>query len=266
MTSPLVHEFPVDGPIDVTVQNLRGTLVLRAEHGTVARVELTPHGEAARALAERMRIRCEDGRLRVDAPADEARSLGGGLSGLFRPAGEDGAPLSDRIAESVRSMVRSAEGLTGQLDVTVVVPAGSRAVLDDGAGEIAVHGVLGRLEARTGAGDIRVERGAEERTRLSSGTGDLQVGELAGEASLSTGAGDVRVRRAVQGRLNARSGLGDVEISVAPGTAARLDLATGFGERDVRLTPVEGAGDAERTLEVEARTGKGDVRVMRAEG
>lgn len=266
MTSPLVHEFTVAGPIDVTVQNLRGTLTLRAEHGTAARVELSPRGDAARALAERMRVRCEDGRLRVDAPADEAQRLGGGLSGLFRSTADAGSPLSDRIAESVRSVVRSAEGLSGQLDVTVVVPVGSRAVLDDGAGEITVHGLLSRLEARTGAGDIRVERTAEERTRLSSGTGDLLVAEQSGEATLTTGAGDVRVRRALAGRLTARSGLGDVEISVVPGTAAKLDLATGFGERDVRLTPTEGAGAAERTVEIEARTGKGDVRVMRAEG
>jgi hypothetical protein len=52
---------------------------------------------------------------------------------------------------------------------------------------------------------------------------------------------------------------------VLPGTAARVDLATGLGDRDVRLTPADGAGEAERTLVIEGRTAKGDLRVLRAE-
>ncbi|APX33768.1 hypothetical protein BH708_14805 [Brachybacterium sp. P6-10-X1] len=58
---------------------------------------------------------------------------------------------------------------------------------------------------------------------------------------------------------------GDVTIRVAQGTTAHLELATGFGDRDVQLTPVDSAGAAERTLEIEAKTGKGDLRVLRAD-
>ncbi|GAA1488675.1 DUF4097 family beta strand repeat-containing protein [Brachybacterium sacelli] len=296
------HEFTATGPIDVSVQNVRGAVVLRAEHGTDVRVELFAHGEAARELAERMTISFEHDRLVVDAPSDEFGRVGGDLGDFFRSFGNrDGTPLSDRLADGVRSLVRGAEGLTGALDVTVVVPGGSRAVLVDGAGEISVHGALAVLEARTGAGELTIDQGAQERSRLTTGTGDIQVGsahgdfvartgtggiqvgraagflaattgtgnvdlrEIAGEVSVTTGVGDITVQRATSGHFAARSGLGDVTIHVTPGTATRLELATGFGDRDVQLTPTEGAGEAERTLEIEARTGKGDLRVLRAE-
>lgn len=295
------YAFTAAGPIDLSVQNLNGAITLRAEHGTAVRVELTPHGKAAQELAERTTISFEQDRLDVDVPGDEFRQSGGDLGDIFRAFGSGGAPLSDRLAEGVRSLVRGAESFGGELDITVVVPTGSRAVLAHGTGEITVAGELHTLDARLGTGSLSVDRGAEERSRLTTGTGDIHVGpapgdvvartgtgdvhlgratgfasvttgtgevdiqELTGEASVTTGVGDIAVRRAASGRFTARSGLGDVAIHVAPGTAVRLELATGFGDRDVQLDPADGAGAAERTLEIEARTGKGDLRVLRAD-
>lgn len=299
------YEFTAAGPIDLSVQNLDGAITLRAEHGTAVRVELTPHGKAAQELAERTTISFEHDRLVVDVPGDEFRQSGGDLGDIFRAfgsgSGSGGAPLSDRLAEGVRSLVRGAGSFGGELDITVVVPTGSRAVLAHGTGEITVAGELHTLDARLGTGSLSVDRGAEERSRLTTGTGDIHIGpapgdvvartgtgdvhlgratgvasvttgtgevdiqELTGEASVTTGVGDIAVRRAASGRFTARSGLGDVAIHVAPGTAVRLELATGFGDRDVQLDPADGAGAAERTLEIEARTGKGDLRVLRAD-
>lgn len=302
-SGPGTYEFTAAGPIDLGVQNLNGAITLRAERGTAVRVELTAHGRAGRELAERTTVAFEHDRLDVDVPADEFRQVGGDLGDVFRSfsRGGDGAPLSDRLAEGVRSLVRGAEGFGGELDITVVVPTGSRAALAHGTGEITVDGELRTLDARLGTGSLSVAKGAEERSRLSTGTGDIHLGpapgdvvartgtgdvrlgraagfasvttgtgevdiqELTGEASVTTGVGDIAVQRAVSGRFTARSGLGDVAIHVAPGTAVRLELATGFGDRDVQLDPADGAGAAERTLEIEARTGKGDLRVLRAD-
>lgn len=281
---PLTHEFTAAGPIDLNVQNLRGAITLRAEHGAAVRVELSPHGPAGQKLAERLTVRFDQSRLTVDVPSDEFSRVGADVGGFFRTFGtDDGTPLSDRLADGVRSLVRGAEGLKGELDITVLVPAGSRAVLHDGAGDVRVHGALARLDARAGAGDLALERGADEGSRVSTGAGDISVGSSASDLAANTGTGDIRVdraeghvamnagigdisvRRALSGRLTARSGLGDVTIHVAPGTATRLDLATGFGERDVQLDPTDGAGEAERTLMVEAKSGKGDLRILRAD-
>lgn len=282
---PIVHEFTATRPIDATVQNLRGDLIVRAEPGTAVRVELTPRGDAGRELAQEMQIRFESDRLFVDAPSEGAQVFGGSMSDLLRGLGGEsgGTTWSDRLAAGLRSARRGIEGLAGALDITVLVPAGSRVVLHDGAGDVRVHGALATIEARTGAGDLTLCRGGEESTRLTTGTGNITAGpfsgtlsattgtgdvaleESTGRASITTGVGDVLVRSAVSGHLGIRAGLGDVRIHVAAGTATHLDLATGLGDRDVQLTPTDGAGAAERTLEVEAKTGKGDLRVLRAE-
>lgn len=312
---PIVHEFVASGPIDANIQNLRGDIALRAEPGTAVRIELRPADEAGRELAQRMRVRFDQERLTVDAPADEAQRFGDLVMGLGRGTGSWG----EKISRGLRSAARGVAGLTGQLDLVIVVPARSRLVVHAGAGDVVVTGALARLEARTGAGDIALEHGAEEESRLTTGTGDITVGaaagdvhattglgditlapvtgavrattgtgdivlapvggrigattgtgdvdlaELDGEATVTTGVGGISIRRARSGHLHARSGLGDVTVRVAPGTAARVDLATGLGERDVRLTPTDGAGTAERTLVIEGRTAKGDLRVLRAE-
>ena len=282
--APLSHEFSASGPIDLNVQTLRGAITLRAEHGTAVRVQLTPHGDAAQELVERLTVRFEHDRLTVDMPSEGFGAVGGDIGGFFRSFGEQGATgFSDRIAQGMRSLARGAEGLGSRLDIAVMVPTGSRAVISDGAGDVNIHGLLARLEARTGTGDLTLDRGAEEANRLSTGagtitvgpvagdlvaktgTGDLSVAEAQGEVSLTAGVGDVTVRRAISGRLTVRTGLGDVLIQVEPGTATHLDLATGLGSRDVSLTPADGAGEAERTLESEAKSGTGDLRVRRAE-
>lgn len=280
---PIRHEFIAAGPIDANIQNLRGTITVRAEHGTRVGVELIPRGEAGAQLATRMRVRFDAERLTVDAPADEAHRVGVGLGDLFSVRGRGGSlPFTDRLAESFRSAVRGVEGLLGGLEIRVVLPAGSRVVVSDGVGDLEITGSLARLEARTGTGDLHVRNAAEESTRLTTGTGDVTLGEATGQVHATTGTGDLRldrlegtatlsagvggvtVREARSGSLTARSGLGDVELRVAAGTAVHLDLATGLGEQDVRLTPADGAGAAERTLEVHARSGKGDLRVLRA--
>lgn len=278
---PVVHEFVADGPIDLNVQNLRGRIEVRAEHGTAVRVELSPRTVAGRELVDRMTVRFEHGRLSVDVPQSEAGFLGAGVGGFFRSFSGDGAPFSDRLADGVRSLVSGAEGLTSEIGMEIVVPTGSRVVLTTGFGDLRVSGVLARLDAKTGAGDVDLERSAEERTRAATGKGDVAVGPVRGDADLKSGmgavraadvdarlavtcgAGDVRIVRAVGGRLELRTGKGEIEVSVARGTAVNVDLATGLGERDVRLTPAEGAFGAERTLVVDAKTGMGDVRLLR---
>lgn len=170
----------------------------------------------------------------------------------------------------------------GAGDIAVERGADESVRVESGAGGIAVGPTSGDLRAKSGSGDVvlgpvggavTVSTGAGDivlgpvggHLAATTGAGDVDLAELSGEATVTTGTGGITVRLARSGLLRARSGVGDVTVHVAPGTATRVDLATGLGERDVRLAPVEGAGDAERTLVVEVRTAKGDLRVLRAE-
>lgn len=170
----------------------------------------------------------------------------------------------------------------GAGDIAVERGADESVRVESGAGDISVGPTTGDLRAKSGSGDVRlgpvggaakVSTGAGDialgpvggQIAATTGTGDVALDGLAGEATLTTGVGDITIRTALSGHLRARSGVGDVTVHVAPGTATRVDLATGLGERDVRLAPVDGAGDAERTLVIEGRTAKGDLRVLRAD-
>jgi len=283
--SPSVHEFTAEGPIDLDLQNLRGGVTVRAEHGTAVTITLTPRDTAARKLIDQVPVRFMNDRLIVDVPATQEAHLSTGLGDLLRSfgTGEAGASWSDRLADGVRHLARGAEGLVGELDIDVVVPAGSRATVSTGAGAVRASGTLARLGLKTGAGDLHLERGADRSTRLTTGVGDIVVeGPSTADMSVHTGAGDVTLQRtdgevevftglgditvtcARSGHLSTRSGMGDIEVRVPSGTATRLELATGLGDRDVQLTPTDGAGAAERTLEVDAKTSKGDLRILRA--
>jgi hypothetical protein len=174
------------------------------------------------------------------------------------------------------------EIVAGAGDLTVERGADESVRVESGAGDISVGPTSGDLRAKSGSGDLRLGPvgGAAKATTgagdialgpvggqiaATTGSGDVDLAELSGEATITTGTGDITVRLARSGHLRARTGVGDVIVHVAPGTATRVDLATGIGERDVRLSPADGAGDAERTLVVEGRTAKGDLRVLRAE-
>lgn len=298
--APIIHEFTASGPIAADISSQRANITLRAEPGTAVRIELRPLDEAGRELAEQIVPRFDRGRLVLEDPKDET----GEISGIFsdfardlgrdfgRDFGRDGAggaehgdrsSWADRLASGMRAIRRTTAHCTGALEILVIVPEGSSADLRGNLGGVAVSGALSRIDARVGAGSLRLERSAEDLTRLTvgpgaivvgtavgalevtSGSGDLSFEEISGKVSITSGTGAISVRRALAGAMTVRSGSGAVTVGVAPGTAAHLDLATGSGRREVDLSPAAGAGDAERTFSLQVRTGRGDLRVLRAD-
>lgn len=196
-------------------------------------------------------------RSRVDLRAGSGDVVvSGALARLGIASGAGDIAVERGADESVR--VESGAG-----DISVGPTAGDLRA-KSGTGGVVLGPVDGAAQAATGAGDI-VLGPVGGSIAATTGAGDVDLAELSGEATITTGTGDITVRLARSGLLRARSGVGDVTVHVAPGTATRVDLATGLGERDVRLAPVDGAGEAERTLVVEGRTAKGDLRVLRAE-
>ncbi|MFC0675877.1 hypothetical protein [Brachybacterium hainanense] len=266
--APLIRSFTADGPIDVNIQHVRGNVTIRAEHGHGIRVELHPRGEAGRELASRMQIDFSGGHLRIDAPADEASHVSASFGDLFRGSGDEppaGASFADKLGATLRTLVRSAGGIGSSLDIEVIVPTDSRAVASLAVGDIRASGRFGRVDLKGATGNVEVEE-VDGESSVATGTGNVAIGVLRGQASATTGTGGVLVRRAERGTLRSRTGVGDIEVRVLEGTATRLDLASGLGRRSVDLTPTGSvAPETGRTLEIEARTGTGNIRIQRAE-
>ncbi len=171
-------------------------------------------------------------------------------------------------------------GSSGSVDLRVELPAGSRVTVKSAMGAVHCSGPLGESQIKTGLGDIDVERA--ESARLTTGMGDIEVGHVTGPAELSTGTGairagevsgamkiknangDVRVAEAVRGSVQARTGYGQIEVGIASGTAAWLDLSTGWGEVRNELDRSGPPKPGEESVEVRAHSGYGDITITRA--
>jgi DUF4097 and DUF4098 domain-containing protein YvlB len=185
-----------------------------------------------------------------------------------------------------------------EIDVDVVLPAGSSVAARTTAGEITCTGRLGAADLESKHGDLRLDRAGSLRARTSSGNvvaaavdgetevttayGNVRVGEAAGPTRIGTGYGDVTVDRAldsltgstkygqvrvgevVRGSLVLETAYGEVEAGVREGTAAWLDVHAGAGHIRNTLTETEGPEDAAETVEIHARTSYGDILIRRA--
>jgi hypothetical protein len=61
----------------------------------------------------------------------------------------------------------------------------------------------------------------------------------------------------------AQTGLGGVDIAIPDGTAAWLDLHTGYGQLRNMLDTAEPAGPDDDRVDVRARSGYGDITIRR---
>lgn len=286
------HTFDASEPISLSVRGARGDLTVRTTSEPQASVRL----EAVRAdVLERATVRMEGGELVIDIAGGQVSGVGDDLSGLA----SGGGSWSDRLSKGLRSLGGGFKGVTERIDISVSLPEHSSVKATLGAGDILIDGRLAVVSVGTGGGDLRcpaevlqlrLSSGAGDitcreisetgristaagdlrvetvsgRADLKSGAGDVTVGLLDGEAELKSGAGEVRVESARAGRLRARAGTGGVTVQVPEGTATRIEASTGMGQKTIDLQPTDGAGAAERTLELDLKSGIGDLRVTRA--
>jgi hypothetical protein len=146
---------------------------------------------------------------------------------------------------SVGAVVGDAEVATGSGQVRIGEIDGA-AVVQNSNGSTDLGTVTGALRVRTANGDISVER-AESGVDVKTSNGTIRIGEVAHDA------------------VTARTSTGDVEIGVAAGSAARLDLKTGYGRVRNELDEAgDGPAGSDSTVEVHAQTGFGDITVRRA--
>jgi hypothetical protein len=171
------------------------------------------------------------------------------------------------VAPKPRSWLSRGDG--GSIDVTIELPAGSKA---HGAGQstdFRCEGRLGDCRIKTGLGHIALELAHD--LSLKTGIGDISVDHVTGHAEITVGSGDVRLREpdgsAVIKNSNGDTWVGvaggDLRISAANGSiavdAARGSVVAKSSNGDVRLGEV-----ARGSIVLETRLG--DVEVGIPEG
>lgn len=283
-----MRTFPTPHPVDVLVDVTGFDLRVRAADVAEATVELRPHDPGKPAdveLAERTTVDLVDGRLVLRSPrtvrarlrnlvtagprADVSLTVPTGSSlevrgwGDIAVRGELGAvDLDTSLGDIALDRVGRLRAKTSMGDIRADATTGPADVRTS-AGSIRVERATAGLTARTAAGDVLVGHGDGE-LHLTTSAGDVRVDRALASVSATTSAGDVRLGSVRRGTATATSSYGSIEIGIAEGTAAWLDVTTRCGAVRSELDQSDGPGDADRTVEVRATTGFGDVVLRRS--
>jgi hypothetical protein len=217
----MMQKFDTTGPIATVLDVPAGRIQLIAADraDTTVDVRATDPGKSRDVqAAEQTTVTFADGVLRVTAPAPRNKLLG--------------AP--------------------GSVEVTVQLPAGSRAEATAAATELRAVGRLGDLAFDGAYRQIKIDEAAS--VRLTAVAGDVEVGRLTGPAEISTTRGAIRITEAVRGAMVLTTQQGDITVTAAAGTSGTLDAGTSHGRVSNTLT---NHGSPE--LVITATTAQGDI-------
>ncbi|WP_310728246.1 DUF4097 family beta strand repeat-containing protein [Streptomyces sp. N2A] len=276
-------DFETPEPVSATVEFDIGAVRIIAGKRTDTVIEVLP-ADAADATdvraAEQTKVTCAGGTLQVKGP--RKRSLFGRSGSvdvrIELPAGSDvhgTSPMGDfhctgrlgecRIKTSYGD-VHVDEAHTAFLrtdlgDIHVSRVTGDAEVI--AAGRIEVGEVEGAATVKNGNGATTIGEVTGDLTANSS-NGRLSVGVAHGGVEAKTAHGGIHIGELVRGRANLLTATGDIEVGIRAATAAWLDVHTRLGGVRNTLTPFDGPGAGEETVEVRARTGVGNIEIRRA--
>lgn len=153
--------------------------------------------------------------------------------------------------------------------------------VDTGAGRVAADVVSGNAEIHTGSGKVRIDEvdgtvvvkssngdvaiaTATGDVRVRSANGDIAVDRAAAGVDARTANGDIRLGTVTRGLVELGTSMGELEIGIAEGTAAQLEVHTGFGRVHNELDGSTGPGKAAETVTVRAHTSFGGITIHRS--
>jgi DUF4097 and DUF4098 domain-containing protein YvlB len=274
---------PVRARVDIEMGDIR--VVAGAAGETVVDVVPTdPSSEKDRRAADATRVTCSDDRLEVIGPRRNAligpsRKSGSIQVSIALPAG---SALEART--SMGSIVT--DGALGEVSAKtsmgdVQLQDATSADLKSGFGDVTARHVAGDVRCSTGSGAISIDRVdgmalvknsngdtwlgvGGSTTRVKSANGDITVERAPGDVMATTALGNVSVGSAERGALMLRTSAGRIGLGIPHGTAARLDLRTGYGTVRNELESSDGPVAGDRTVDVDAQTSAGDIDVVRA--
>jgi hypothetical protein len=178
------------------------------------------------------------------------------------PSGSRLRARAHRGAIAVRGSLAELTAATGDGAVTAEIVDGP-ADVGSGRGDVRLGRVAGRLRARLGAGDADVASVGADAT-IATGSGDVRLGAVEADIRVRTGRGSIVIGDVGRGSLSLATAAGDVRVGIRPGSCAELDLVAGRGETCSELEVGDRPDGRTADVRVQARTGAGDVIVVRA--
>jgi Putative adhesin len=277
-------KYETPEPISVALELGVGVVRITASDRTDTVVEIRPSDEADESdlkAAQQVRVEATDGMLQVTGPkarvftrkagsVDVAIELPSGSQvsaemqvGDFRCAGRLG---ECRLKTSVGNVRLERTGplrlhtSTGQVSADGI--AGS-AEISTGSGRVQIGEVEGSAVVKNSNGDTTIGAVTGD-VRVRAANGDISVGRAGAGVDAKTSNGNIRLGEVARGSVVLETAMGDLEVGVAEGTAAWLEVNTGFGHVHNLLGEAARPGESDETVEVRGRTSYGDITIRRS--
>jgi DUF4097 and DUF4098 domain-containing protein YvlB len=271
-------------PISVTLELGVGNVRIAASDRTDTVVEVRPSDETDESdvqAAQQIRVDYTNGMLQVTGPKrafDFSRKTRSVDVSIELPSG------SQLSAHMLMGDLRCA-GRLGQCRLkttgNVWLERTGPLRLHTGAGHVTADGIAGNAEVSTGSGKIQigevegtaVVKNSNGDTTIDAVTGDLRVRNANGAIDVEragagvdakTSNGSIRLGEVARGSVVLGTAMGNLEIGIAAGTAARLEVNTGFGHMRNQLENTTRPDEADETVEVRGRTSYGDITIHRS--
>ncbi|HEY7271795.1 MAG TPA: DUF4097 family beta strand repeat-containing protein [Actinoplanes sp.] len=271
-------------PISVTVELGVGNVRITASDRTDTVVEVRPSNENDESdvrAVEQVRVDHANGALRITGPkrtfdfskktksVDVSIELPSGSQasahmqlGEFRSAGRLGECTVKTTGDVWLERTGPLRLHTGFGRVTADAIAGN-ADISTGSGKIEIGEVQGTVVVKNSNGDTTIDVATGD-VRVRNANGVIEVGRAGAGVDAKTSNGAIRLGEVVRGSVVLATAAGNVDIGIAEGTAAWLQVNTGFGHVHNQLETATRPGEADETVEVRGRTGYGDITIHRS--
>lgn len=278
--------FETPEPISVTLELGVGNVRIAASDRTDTTVDVRPSDDSDESdvqAAERVRVDYANGVLHVAGP--KARAFD-----FSRKSRSVEVSIELPSGSQVSGELQLGDlGGTGRLGECRFKPSCGNVRLertgplrvDTGAGHVTADGVAGNAEIHTGSGKVSlgevggsvVVKNSNGHTTITAATGDVRVRSANGDISVGragagvdakTSNGSIRLGEVARGCVELGTAAGDLEIGIARGTAALLEVKTGFGQVHNLLDNITGPGESDETVEVRAHTAYGAITIQRS--
>jgi DUF4097 and DUF4098 domain-containing protein YvlB len=272
--------------ISVTLELGVGDVRITASDRTDTVVEVRPSDEADESdvkAAQQVRVDYANGTLQVTGPkarvfdfsrktrsVDVAIELPSGSAvsaemqvGDFRSAGRLGECGFKTSVGKVRLEQTGPLRLhTSAGQVTADAIAG-HAEISTGSGKVQIGEIEGSAVVKNSNGDIAIDTVTGD-VRVRTANGDISVERAGAGVEAKTANGSIRLGEVVHGSVVLETAMGDLEVGIAEGTAAWLEVNTGFGHVRNLLDEAARPTESDETVEVRGRTSYGDITIRRS--
>jgi DUF4097 and DUF4098 domain-containing protein YvlB len=273
-------------PISVTLELGVGDVRIAASDRTDTVVEVRPSDEADESdvkAAQQVRVDYTNGMLRVTGPKSRAfdfsrktRSVDVSIE----------LPSGSQLSAEMQAGDYRCAGRLGQCQLktsvgNVWLERTGPLRLDTSAGHITADDIAGNAEISTGTGKIQIGevegtaviKNSNGDTTIDAVTGDLRVRAANGDIRIEhagagvdakTSNGSIRLGEVNRGSIILGTAMGNLDIGIAEGTAAWLEVNTGFGHVRNLLNDTTQPDDTDQTVEIRGRTSYGDITIHRS--